>query len=106
MTLRVADSEEYRVQLTDPADVELAWRLLAGSEDLATIPNGLIVRGDPGVNNGYSWHIDPDSFEWAEVTVEVCDGLPSDVENGTLSGERFCPWTARVVDIEPVAPNG
>jgi hypothetical protein len=36
-----------------------------------------------------------------EVATELCDGRPSDVERqGAQSGGgRFCPWTARVLDI-------
>jgi hypothetical protein len=92
--------EEYRVLLTDPSDIEIARRLLAG-EEAPRIPNGVIVRGDDGgVNTGYSWHIDPESVEFAEMTIEVCDGLPSFVEAGTLTGDRFCPWAAEVIAID------
>jgi len=100
VTLRVGRSETYRVLLTDPADIAIARQLLSG-EEAPTIPNGRILRdGDGGVNTGWSWHIDPASFEWAEVTTEVCDGLPSFVEDGTLTGPWFCPWSAVVVEIE------
>ncbi|HUG47453.1 MAG TPA: hypothetical protein VMP67_03470 [Candidatus Limnocylindria bacterium] len=92
--------EQYRILLTDPADIEIARRLLAG-EEAPSIPNGLIVRGDPGVNTGYSWHIDPQSVEFADMTMELCDGLPSFVEDGTLEGDRFCPWSAEIVDLQP-----
>jgi hypothetical protein len=99
VTFRVGD-EEYRILLTDPADQAIARQLLAG-EEAPRIPNGLIVRGDDGgVNTGYSWHIDPASVEFAEITIEICDGIPSFVEDGTLTGDRFCPWSAEVVDIE------
>lgn len=98
VTFQVGD-EQYRIQLTDPADIGIARQLLAG-EEAPGIPNGLIVRGDDGgVNTGYSWHIDPASLEFADVTTEVCDGLPSYVENGTLTGDYFCPWTAKVIAI-------
>jgi hypothetical protein len=101
VTFRVADTEEYRVLLTDAEDIAVAERLLAG-EEAPSIPNGVIVRGgDGGVNTGYSWHIDPDSVEFAEMTIEVCDGLPSYVEDGSLTGDRFCPWSAEVIEIEP-----
>jgi hypothetical protein len=100
VTFLVADEEEYRILLTDPADIEIARQLLAG-EEAPRIPNGLVVRGDDGgVNDGYSWHIDPSDVEFADVTIEVCDGMPSDVERGLISGERFCPWTAEVVAID------
>lgn len=93
--------EQYRVLVTDPAQIEIAQKLLAG-EEAPSIPNGLIVRGgDGGVNTGWSWHIDPDDFAFADMTTEVCDGRPSYVEDGSLSGDRFCPWSATVVAVEP-----
>ena len=92
-------AEQFRVELTDPANVEIARKLLRG-EEAPSIPNGVVVRGDPGVNTGYSWHIDPASLEFADVTTEVCDGLPSDVEANQITSDRFCPWTAKVVGID------
>ena len=37
-----------------------------------------------------------------EITTEVCDGRPSDVEREGVSfgGGRFCPWAARVISID------
>jgi hypothetical protein len=98
VTLRVED-EEYKIRLTDPADTENARKLLAG-EEAPSIPNGVVVRGDPGVNVGYSWHIDPDSVEFADLTTEVCDGRPSDVEKGVITSDRYCPWSAEVIAID------
>lgn len=97
VTFQVAD-EQFRVELTDPADIDIARRLLAG-EAAPSIPNGVVVRGDPGVNIGYSWHLDPNSIEFADVTTEVCDGRPSDVEANAITSDRFCPWDARVIEI-------
>ena len=98
VTFQVGD-EQYRIELTDPADIAIARQLHAGQE-APRIPNGLIVRGDDGgVNIGYSWHIDPASLEFADFTTEVCDGLPSYVEDGTLTGDYFCPWSAEVIAI-------
>jgi hypothetical protein len=101
VTFRTAGDEEYRILLTDAEDIGMARRLLAG-EEAPSIPNGRIVRGgDGGVNTGYSWHIDPESVEFADFTIELCDGRPSYVEDGTLTGDFFCPWTAEVVAVEP-----
>ena len=99
VTFLVAGSEQYKIQITDPANIEVARNLLDRNED-PKIPNGLVIRDDPGVNEGYSWHIDPESFEFADMTTEVCDGLPSDVENGIITSEYYCPWAAEVVAIE------
>jgi len=99
VTFRVADVEEYKIRLTDPADIEIARKLLAG-EEAPRIPNGVVVRGDPDVNVGYTWHIDPESVEFADFTMEVCDGLPSDVEKGIITSDRYCPWSAEVIAID------
>lgn len=99
VTFRVADSEEYRIRLTEQDDIDIARKLLAG-EEAPSIPNGKVVRGSADVNTGYTWHIDPDDIEFAEVTMEVCDGLPSYVEDGTITSDRFCPWMAKVIAID------
>jgi hypothetical protein len=99
VTFEVNEGERFRVLLTDPVDLAAATRLLDGAEG-PDIPNGRIVR-ETGVNEGWSWSLDPEDFEFAELTTEVCDGNPSDVESGELTGDRYCPWSARVVEIEP-----
>lgn len=99
VTFEVNEGERFRVLLTDPEDQAAASRLLAG-EEAPDIPNGRIVRRT-GVNEGWSWSLDPADFEFADVTIEVCDGNPSDVESGELTSERYCPWSARVVGLEP-----
>jgi hypothetical protein len=100
ITLRVADAEEYRIRLTDADDIATARKLLQG-EAAPRIPNGLVIRGNADVNVGYSWHIDPDSVEFADTTIELCDGRPSDVERGLITSERYCPWSAKVVAMTP-----
>lgn len=101
VTFEVNDGERFRVLLTDPADQAIANQLLVGVEG-PDIPNGRIVR-KTGVNEGWSWSLDPDDFEFADLTTEVCDGEPSDVESGALTSERYCPWSARVVEIQPAS---
>jgi hypothetical protein len=101
VTFEVNDGERFRVLLIDPADQAIALRLLDGGEG-PDIPNGRIVR-DTGVNEGWSWSLDPTDFEFADLTTEVCDGEPSDVESRTLTSDRYCPWSARVVEIEPAS---
>lgn len=98
-TFEVAGEETYRIELATPELVEHAQRLLAG-EQVASIPLGTVVRGDPGPNAPWSWHIDPATLEFAEVTIEVCDGLPSYVEDGTVTSDQYCPWSAEIVAID------
>jgi hypothetical protein len=96
VTFAVQD-ETFRVSLTSAAQVAAAHAAQRGGP--ARIPIGRIVSGTQ-VNTGWSWHLEELTF--AEVTIELCDGRPSDVEReGTRFGEgRFCPWTAVVVDIK------
>ena len=94
------EGEQFRILVTDADQIRHVQQLLEGGEE-GRIPNGLIVRGETGVNEGWSWSIDPASLEFADMTIEVCDGLPSHVEDGTLAGERFCPWSAEVISVEP-----
>lgn len=98
-TFQVAGGETYKIELATPELADHARRLLAG-EEVAPIPNGIVVRDDPGVNAPWSWHIDPASLEFADMTTEVCDGLPSFVEEQIVTSDRYCPWLAEVIAIE------
>ena len=97
-TIQVVD-ETYKIELATPELADHARALLAG-EEVASIPLGTVVRDDPGVNAPWSWHIDPATLEFADMTIEVCDGLPSFVEDGTVTSDQYCPWSAEVVAVE------
>ena len=97
-TFQVVD-ETYRIELATPALVAHAEALLAG-EQVAAIPNGVVVRNDPGPNAPWSWHIDPATLDFADMTIEVCDGLPSYVEDEIVTSDQFCPWSAKIVSID------
>ena len=95
VTFVVAD-ETFRVELSGERQIAAARAAQAGGS--ARIPIGRIVSGT-GVNRGWNWHLE--DVEFAEFTIELCDGRPSDVERqGTkFGGGRFCPWNARVLTI-------
>ncbi|PRY31171.1 hypothetical protein CLV70_10355 [Pseudosporangium ferrugineum] len=38
----------------------------------------------------------------ADISAEVCDGLPSDVEKHAITVPYFCPWGAEVIAIQNV----
>lgn len=97
-TFQVVD-EQYKIELTTPELVAHAEALLAG-EEVASIPNGIVVRDDPGPNAPWSWHIDPATLEFADMTIEVCDGLPSHVEEGVVTSDYYCPWSAEILSID------
>jgi hypothetical protein len=99
-TFEVAGGEQFKVEMATPELAEHARRLLQG-EQLSAIPLGFVVRNDSSVNAPWSWHLDPNRFEFAFATVEVCDGIPSDVETSLVTSDMYCPWSAKVIAVEP-----
>jgi hypothetical protein len=95
VTFAVGD-ERFRVSLAGNEQIAAARAAQAGAA--ARIPTGRIVAGTQA-NVGWSWHLEDVAF--AESTIELCDGRPSDVERqGTgFGGGRYCPWSATIVQI-------
>lgn len=99
------EGERFRVWVTNPDTIE-QLRALWGGTGTATIPNGRILpdAGHSDHNAPWSWHLDPHDIEMAENAMEVCDGIPSYVEEhldefvGVV--QRYCPWSARLVDLQ------
>lgn len=89
--------QRYRIHLIEDIDIADAFRSL--KRQSAAFPNGRIVRKQTEYNVGYSWHIDPKNVAFVALSMEVCDGLPSDVESGALTSDRYCPWSGRVVSM-------
>lgn len=90
-------NEQFRVLLNGDKQIDAAWAAHTGGS--ARIPIGRIAAGSQ-VNSGWSWHLQDIAF--AEATIELCDGRPSDVERVGLEfgGGRYCPWTATIDRIE------
>lgn len=102
VTFEVAGTQSYKIRLDAQAQVDHVVELMNGGED-GRIPNGKIVRdGDGGVNAPWSWHIDPATLEFADATIEVCDGLPEYVEDLTLTSDWYCPWIAVPTELVPL----
>lgn len=91
--------ETFDVLIHDPQRIAEAQSLVG--EGHVKIINGRLARGDGGFNAPWSWHMVPASIEFADVTIEVCDGRPSDVEADVDywvdTVGRFCPWGTEVV---------
>ncbi|MFO7866044.1 MAG: hypothetical protein R6V02_04435 [Candidatus Aminicenantes bacterium] len=95
--------EQYRIFITNEQTIDQVFALRAG-ESSAGIPSGKLLRGQVSYNKPWSWHIDSDDIVMAEATIELCDGLPSHVENNldywVETVGRFCPWHAELVSIK------
>ena len=95
-----ASSGPHLNRLQERADlvVEKGCVFLAQAGGRARIPTGRIVSGTQ-VNVGWGWHLEDVTF--AESTIELCDGRPSDVERQGIGfgGGRYCPWAATIIEI-------
>lgn len=94
-----ADAQFFRIRLATDAQREAADSLAASGS--RTIVYGTLRRGDGGFNAPYSWHMEPGSVSFPDVTIELCDGRPQFVEEDLdywidTVGD-FCPWNARVL---------
>ena len=100
----VVSGETFKAFVTNDEAIETLFAVEAGTS-LATIPNGALRSGAGGAshNEPWSWHMDPEDFEMAEATIELCDGTPSlveaDLEAWMVVG-RFCPWGAELVSLQ------
>jgi hypothetical protein len=91
--------ENFCVYITDPTTLALAYRDARG--EIRRIVIGIVRTGNDGYNQPWSWHLDPDTVRLAEMTVEVCDGRPSYVEQHLPDwlNKGFCPWTSDIIRV-------
>ena len=99
------EGERFRVWTTNPQTIHDLRDLQQGTST-TNIPNGRILRG-PGRarhNTPYHWHLDPQDITMAEVAIELCDGLPSYVEENVDEFVervcRYCPCNAKLVKLQ------
>jgi hypothetical protein len=95
--------EEFRVWVTNESTIEQILSLRDGTS-AASIPNGALHQGagQSDHNAPWTWHLDPEDLEMAELAIEVCDGRPSLVESlldDYLTVGRFCPWGAELGEV-------
>lgn len=76
-----------------------------------SIPNGIVVDDRPKkspYDKRWSWHLNPDTINMAEITIEVCDARPSYVEQHLdvwlKSVKRYCPWNLKLESIDKIKP--
>jgi len=99
------EGETFRVWVTNDQTIQQIIDLRDGKSN-ASIPIGPIVRG-PGsaAHNGpWSWHFDPEETQMAELTIEVCDGRPSfieeDLDYWIDTVGQYCPWGAELINVD------
>jgi hypothetical protein len=92
-------TETFYALITNLTGIQQAIDLWQG-RSTAQIPNGKLVCTSANYNCGYSWYLDPSSIQFADVTIELCDGTPSYVEANCASfGTNYCPWSAQLIEL-------
>ena len=110
---RVTDGvgpNDFVIKLTDPEKIQNARDQLNNVVPKLHL-TGLIIKSTASYNPNYSYHYDPDTIDFFEVAMEVCDATfnytednLADAGGAFLPGLRLCPWFSLLV--EEVAPAG
>lgn len=91
--------ERFIIHILDRETIRLAEENLRGGNIL--FPMGELARGDGGFNRPWNWHLKPETVRMVEFSIELCDGLPSHIENDldywVETVKSYCPWGARIV---------
>ena len=98
------DADTFVIALTDPAVIAEA-RAQANGHEPSKHVTGLVITEAVSYNAPWSFHLDPASISFAEMSIEVCDAARSYVEEhleevggAFLPGRRWCPWSSRVIE--------
>jgi pimeloyl-ACP methyl ester carboxylesterase len=95
--------ERFNVRVTDSEAIRLLVENYEGKNSMHVV--GKLARGDGGFNSPWPWHLEPDSVGMAEVSIELCDGRPSlieeDLEYWIETVGSYCPWSSSIVEIPP-----
>ena len=86
-------SDVIRFEVTDPAARAEAANLLQSGEARWVL--GTIRRGDGGFNPPWTWHLDPASIAFGEVTIEACQTRASAVADDLdywIGFGQVCIW--------------
>lgn len=82
----VDQHERFIFQLTDPAKIETARKMMRGDIPTPGWFYGRLAEGgggyncDFGNNRRWTWHLVPDSIDFPEITAEALQTLPSFIE--------------------------
>ncbi|HEU4402639.1 MAG TPA: hypothetical protein VFT43_11090, partial [Candidatus Polarisedimenticolia bacterium] len=92
--------EALRVWVTDDPFIDRSKEFLKIGTLQVPVFNRLLDGRD--CDSLWTWHPDPVRVQWADATIEVCDGRPSDVEadKSYWFGIGFCPWSATVTAVD------
>jgi hypothetical protein len=76
----------FAIQLRDEAKIAHARRILAGEETQRIHIHGRIIKRPVPYNPGWSFHLDPDTIDFFDVAIEVCDSSMQYLEDHLSPG--------------------
>jgi len=96
--------DTFVFKLTDQKKIQEARDILSGKQKDKTHVSGIIVKSAAPYNPDWSFHYDPQSISFFEMSIEVCDAAIRYVEENLdkvggafLPGNRWCPWGSRLL---------
>ncbi|WP_437479363.1 hypothetical protein WME75_33335 [Sorangium sp. So ce1014] len=96
--------QEFIFELTDPAQIAHARRILSGEEKMEVHVHGRITKRTAQYNPKWSFHLDPATIRFFAMAIEVCDANMQYVEDhldeacgAFLPGCHWCPWDSKLV---------
>ena len=98
-TRHLTPVEKFQALTSDPAVIGAATdQLKLPESERRMFPIGRVFGGDGGFNAPWHWHFDSKQWVLTEMSPEVCDARPSDMEKAQAgpgeAGTEFCPWAA------------
>ena len=98
------EADTFVIALADPATIAEARAMVSGEAPSKHV-TGLVVAESAPYNKPWSFHLDPASISFFEMSIEVCDAATTYVEEhlgevggAFLPGRRWCPWSSRVIE--------
>lgn len=88
-----ATNDVVRLGITNPDGLQQADALL--SSGVAQWAIGTPRRGDGGFNGPWTWHLDPASVTFADVTIEACQTAMSAIDDDLdywINFGQVCIW--------------
>ncbi|GAA1643739.1 hypothetical protein [Actinoplanes couchii] len=95
--------DTFVIKLTNPDRIAEARRILSGEEQRRTHVMGRFIKRPADYNPRWGFQYDPDTIQFFEVAIEVCDSSIQYLEDhldeaggAFLPGYFWCPWASKL----------
>jgi hypothetical protein len=92
-------AKRFVLKISDRRTIQQARKILAQKRSALFV--GRIVPTAASYNRGWSYHVEPRSIRFAQLSIELCDANPKYIEQNLskvggeiLPGGIWCPWGA------------